>query len=189
MTEDQRLVLKIVASLLAYPGSSQYWDRLEELKPLAMELNPALGSACAALSAVDPLALQQIYVSAFDFDGHGSLYMTAHELGDSRSRGSALIDLGSLYQQAGFEVPDDSLADFLPLLLELFAVAPEVADDVTLGRIAMVARQIAEKIGPDHPYRPLFDIIPDAVSHPIEVVVPTVEENPDLTDLPFPVEY
>ena len=54
------------------------------------------------LKRIDPLfemsekELQELYVETFDYKEKTNLYLTAHELGDSRKRGAALIKLQKL---------------------------------------------------------------------------------------------
>ncbi|MCL5115859.1 MAG: nitrate reductase molybdenum cofactor assembly chaperone [Firmicutes bacterium] len=188
MRDQERLVLKLVAGLLDYPGHPAFWMRLREHASLAEEADARLGAVSKALQRVVPIELEKLYVAAFDFDPKGSLYVTAHELGDSRDRGQALIELTELCQKAGYDVPDDQLADYLPLLLELMAVYPDSVASLA-ERVSSMAGRIAEHLGPDHLYRPLFDLIQETLGRPNAADVPSVEEHPDLVDLPYPIEY
>lgn len=189
MTDEKRLVLKIISGLLDYPGHPGFWTRVQERALLAEELDTRLGAMSKAVQQIGSIELEKLYVAAFDFDVKGSLYVTAHEMGDSRDRGQALIELTELYRQAGYEVPDDQLADFLPMMLELAAVHPEMITPPLIERMALVAGQIGENLGPDHIYSPVFDAMQDALGRHDATVVPSVEENPDLVDLPYPIEY
>ena len=69
---------------------------------------------------------EQRYVADFDLCGSTSLHLTYHRFGDSRERGRALIALKRLLREAGWELQRWELPDYLPLLLELAAVDPEV---------------------------------------------------------------
>lgn len=188
MTDEQRLTLKIVSGLLDYPGKALFWPRLQERAPLAQELDPRLGIAMAMMVGMDSWALEKLYVATFDFDAQRSLYLTAHEMGDSRERGQALIELTDLYRQSGCEVPDDELPDFLPLLLEWMAVYAESVTPQLTERVAQVCWQVAQHLSSEHVYRPLFDAIGDTLGVPKSSPAATVEEHPDLVDLPYPVE-
>ncbi|MEJ1715085.1 hypothetical protein SMA37_26085, partial [Escherichia coli] len=70
------------------------------------------------LEALEPLytlslqALREAYVTTFDWTESTGLYLTAHELGDSRDRGAALILLQHIIADAGFELTDGELADY-----------------------------------------------------------------------------
>jgi nitrate reductase delta subunit len=66
------------------------------------------------------------YVADFDLCGPTSLNLTYHRFGDSRRRGRALIALKRLLREAGWELAHWELPDYLPLLLELAAVDPDV---------------------------------------------------------------
>ncbi len=189
MTDEKRLVLKIASGLLDYPGQAAFWHRMAERESLAAELDVRLGAIIEAFRQVGPLELEKLYVQAFDFDAKSSLYVTAHELGDSRDRGQALIELTELYRRAGYEVPDDQLADFLPMMLELAAVHPDMMTPPLTERMTQVAKQIAEHLGQGHAYRSLFEVIQDALGLRMTVASPSVDENPDLADLPYPIEY
>ena len=114
--------------------------------------------------------------------------MTAHELADSRDRGEALIELTNLYHEAGYEVPDDQLADYLPLLLELTAVRPDLVPQAVTERIGRVAYNIAQFLDDEHPYQSIFMVLYKTLGVSGEGRM-TAEERPDLADLPYPMEY
>lgn len=188
MTDDTRVVLKLVAGMLDYPGSEKFFKRLSEWIEVAEETDSELALAMRRLGDQDRIALEKLYVETFDFDSKAALYVTAHELGDSRDRGEALVELTNLYHEAGYEVPDDQLADYLPLLLELLVMRPELVPQTIVERVAMVTDNVAHHLDGAHPYRPLFVIANRALggsSNPR----PTVEERPDLADLPYPIDY
>jgi nitrate reductase delta subunit len=69
--------------------------------------------------------LERAYVETFDFSKRGGLYLTYHLHGDRRQRGVALLRLKQAYAAAGFEMESSELPDFLPLMLEFAALAPE----------------------------------------------------------------
>ncbi len=188
MTEEQRLTLKMVSGLLEYPGHTLFRPHLQERAALANSLDARIEAVMATMVGMDPWALEKLYVASFDFDAQRSLYLTAHEMGDSRDRGQALIELTDLYRQSGCEVPDDELADFLPLLLEWMAVYSESVTAPLAERVAQVCTQIAQHLNADHLYRPLFEAIVDTLGVPESTPTASVEEHPDLVDLPYPVE-
>jgi nitrate reductase delta subunit len=80
--------------------------------------------------AVRPLGeLERTYVDAFDFTKQCSLHLTYHVHGDRRQRGLAMLELKAAYRAAGFEPPAEELPDYLPLMLEFAAIAPDGAGD------------------------------------------------------------
>jgi nitrate reductase delta subunit len=64
-------------------------------------------------------------VETFDLRRRTSLYLTYYLHGDTRKRGMALLRLRRLYSAAGLGVATDELPDYLPLMLEFAALAPD----------------------------------------------------------------
>ncbi len=188
MRNDARLALKLASGLLEYPGHPAFWPRLVERGSLADAIDRRLGTVFGAMEQEGLAALEALYVDTFDFDPKASLYITAHELPDSRERGRALIELGALYRNAGYEVPADELPDYLPVVLELIAIRPDAVPPPILDRVARVAGQLVDHLGPTHLYGSLFQVIGDCLGSSAEVP-PVLEERPDLVDLPYPIDY
>lgn len=69
--------------------------------------------------------VQQRYVETFDLQRRSSLYLTFYTEGDTRKRGQALLRLKHVYRAAGLEMEGPELPDFLPLMLEFAAIAPD----------------------------------------------------------------
>lgn len=69
-----------------------------------------------------PVALRAAYVELFDFRRRCCLHLTYYTCGDTRRRGEALVTFSAAYKQAGLEVVDGELPDFLPAVLDLAAV-------------------------------------------------------------------
>jgi nitrate reductase delta subunit len=92
----------------------------------------SLGRFLAHLLATDPLALAQAYVETFDLRRRSSLYLGWYLHGDTRKRGLALLRLKRLYAAAGLELAADELPDYLPLVLEFAALAPDGAGETVL---------------------------------------------------------
>jgi nitrate reductase molybdenum cofactor assembly chaperone NarJ/NarW len=73
----------------------------------------------------DDLELQEDFVRTFDFDRRASLHLTYHTFGDRRQRGLELVKLKRRYAEAGLELRDAELPDYLPVMLEFAALDPE----------------------------------------------------------------
>lgn len=93
---------------------------------------PGDGPAAAAIARFleetrdVPLAeLRRHYVDTFDFDRRTNLYLTYHVFGDQRRRGIELVRLKLRFREAGLELADGELPDYLPVLLEFAELAPE----------------------------------------------------------------
>ena len=121
--------LKLVSLLLQYP-SEELWAARDELRAeLEMLQGGRRREALARfLDAVEGLALadaQRRYVETFDFSRRNSLYLTYHRWGDLRQRGIALLALKQRYADAGLELANGELPDYLPVVLEFAALSPE----------------------------------------------------------------
>ena len=206
--EVRRAVFVAAARLLAYPDRP-LWALLPEIEAYLHGL-PAGGPLAALvtvaerLSKSDPAELEARYVATFDFNESTALYLTAHELGDSRHRGQALVELRSLLRAAGFEEATEELPDYLPLLLEFLAHAPAVlvapkgpADaplplDALGQRLAAVCERIAAHLDVDNPYRDVFvalrEVLPAPAESNRERRFPQ-REQADTGEMPYPLRY
>jgi len=194
---SRRAALKAAAYLLGYPDQA-FWQLLPEVEAYLndrRDAEPAVAMvrAATAMRALGPRTLATLYVTTFDFSEPTALYLTAHELGDSRRRGSALLALLNMLRAAGFEPIEAELPDYLPLLLEFLASAPaDVATDELERRLAAVCAQIHSKLAEDHPYKGIFTallaILHDAEQVAQEPQFPAREEA-DTGELPYPLRY
>jgi nitrate reductase delta subunit len=81
-----------------------------------------------------PLAgRQRRYVETFDLDRRTSLHLTYYLHGDTRKRGLALLRLKRLYAAAGLPLATGELPDYLPLVLEFAALAPDGHGETVLA--------------------------------------------------------
>ena len=133
--------LKVLSVLLSYPAPpmaeavraigpddlAQFGRRREEL-----------GGLVARYRSATPGELQRAYVESFDFQKRSSLHLTYHVHGDRRQRGLALLRLKQAYGAAGLELAATELPDYLPLMLEFAAIAPEPA-----GRELLAEQRVA----------------------------------------------
>jgi nitrate reductase delta subunit len=65
------------------------------------------------------------YVATFDLHKRTGLYLTYYLFGDRRQRGMAFLRLKRLYEAAGWDLSTKELPDYLPLMLEFAALAPD----------------------------------------------------------------
>lgn len=189
MTDDERLRLKAAAGLLDYPDHAPFWPRLTERRGLLGDLDPVLATLADTWTHLGAARLAAVYVETFDFNPKAALYLTIHELGNSPRRGGVLVQLAALYRQEGFEPPRGELADYLPALLELAALASDPVADGLKTRVAEAAAQIEQALDASHPYRPLFGLIRAVGGLPPTERPPLAEEGSDVANLPYPLEY
>ncbi|OMC47842.1 nitrate reductase molybdenum cofactor assembly chaperone [Mycobacterium sp. IS-2888] len=122
---DRRLSWRIAALLLDYP-SDQTLAMTDELATAATQLPAALRTPILEFlrqefGGADPMWLAARYVETFDMRRRASLHLTYYAYGDTRKRGMALLRFKHAYRQAGMQLGDDELPDYLPLVLEFAA--------------------------------------------------------------------
>lgn len=159
-------IFKVFAVLLTYPERS-WLEALDELEALLREEQPANGKADVRLSelfgylrSTPLLALQENYVATFDQRTAHSLHLFEHIHGESRDRGSALVNLVEEYRRHGLEVRAPELPDYLPLFLEFLSLRPEREAWQLLGEAVNVLALLGERLVREaSPYAALFDVL------------------------------
>jgi nitrate reductase delta subunit len=120
---------KLISVLLRYPDAALVQAREEIVTAIAALPDSSARRSLAAfreyLERGDAVALAQTYVETFDLRRRTSLYLTYYLHGDTRKRGMALLRLRRLYKAAGLEPATGELPDYLPLMLEFAALAPD----------------------------------------------------------------
>jgi nitrate reductase delta subunit len=156
--------LKLVSVLLQYPSAavSESVAGLDpaELAPLRGRQRQCLATFLDWYRSRSLGELQRAYVEAFDFAKQRSLHLTYHLHGDSRQRGLALLRLKEAYAAAGLEGDAAELPDFLPLMLEFCALAPEPVGRELLDRHRPAIELIRDSL---HRERSPFGVLLDAV--------------------------
>jgi nitrate reductase delta subunit len=155
---------QLLSILLRYPderlaaGRDELAAAVQEL-PRSPEKEP-LQRFAAYLTAHSQVALAQAYVETFDLRRRTSLYLTYYAHGDTRKRGMALLRLKRLYAAAGLELTGGELPDYLPLVLEFAALAPDGAGEQLLREhrpaLELVRRGLRES---ESPYADLLDAV------------------------------
>lgn len=155
--------LKLASLLLQYPS-----EALREAAAAASgcEITPArerqareLRGFCGWYASRPVGELQRLYVDAFDFSKRCSLHLTYHVQGDRRQRGLAMLGLKEAYRNAGFEPPGDELPDFLPLMLEFAALAPEQGAALLEDNRVAIELVRAGLRRESSPFAPLLDVV------------------------------
>ncbi|MCC7428507.1 MAG: nitrate reductase molybdenum cofactor assembly chaperone [Alphaproteobacteria bacterium] len=126
-----RTTAKILSALLSYP-TEELRSALPELldalcADAALPAATARGVArlIAALEAGDLLDRQEEYVRLFDRTRSLALNLFEHVHGDGRDRGPAMVSLRQIYDRNGAMLAQAELPDYLPIMLEFAALAPE----------------------------------------------------------------
>lgn len=133
---DRRLVWRIAALLLDYPGEKTL-AMLDDIDSAARDLPDSVRTLFTEflghLRTTEPMALAQQYVETFDMRRRASLHLTYYAHGDTRKRGMALLRFKHAYRHAGVELGDHELPDYLPVLLEFAATMDPVGGERLLG--------------------------------------------------------
>jgi len=199
----RRSIFVAAARLLAYPDRALS-TLLPEIETYLRELptsgpTTTLVTVAGRLREVGVTELEARYVATFDFNEPTALYLTAHELGDSRRRGQALIELRALLRAAGFEEATAELPDYLPLLLEFLGHAPAGAPldaldalDALERRLAAACERICTHMDADNLYRDIFVALREVFPEPAEPNPDqrfTQREQADTGEMPYPLRY
>lgn len=163
-SESKREVFYLASRLLQYPGP-EWHGALEELKTDAEMISdrfisgPILNFIKTTME-MNRLDLEETYVNTFDFKSRTNLYMTYYSLEEQRERGPALIKLKKKYADAGYNLAENELPDYLPVILEFACVAEEDAANEILCDYRSVIREIYEELlRVNNPYNEVFKAV------------------------------
>lgn len=118
------LMFRAFSALLSYP-TEEMRRALPEIAD-AIRSSPLVGpreredllELIVEIGQGDVFCAEERYVDLFDRGRALSLNLFEHLHGDSRDRGTAMVELKRLYAAAGFELSTRELPDFLPVVLE-----------------------------------------------------------------------
>lgn len=199
MITEKQAILIILARILDYPDHQFFSDRIS-LEACIDETITSPKQRKEVYKKIKPLFeipekdLKELYVETFDYKETTNLYLTAHEFGDSRKRGGALIKLQKLICESGFEYEGKQLADYIPMLLELLAVMPEDENSIQLSkRLAVAINRILNNLHSSNPYYQAIELLMEYVFEASELEEITFleyeYEQADLDELPYPLMY
>lgn len=140
--------LKALAGLLGYPTEAlvSHIDEVALVLLARPELDSvdreALEAFIAWIRETDLLDLEAAYVETFDRSKKVSLYLFEHVYGESRDRGTAMVELHEAYREQGLEIDCRELPDFLPLFLEFCAHLPEAEGRAWLEEVGTILQPI-----------------------------------------------
>jgi nitrate reductase delta subunit len=151
-----RRALRALAALLHYPDAQlraalpEIAEALAHEDALSRSRSAELVALARRIAAADPYDAEADYVDTFDRGRATSLQVFEHVHGDSRERGAALVDLRTMYEQAGLRLADGEMPDHLPVILQFASTQPERTAREFMGEVlhvlasifsALVARQ------------------------------------------------
>jgi len=182
---------KVLSLLLMYP-ETDWLDALPEMEAaLAVEADfngdarARLTPLIALLRQSDLIRLQENYVATFDRNPSHSLHLFEHIHGESRDRGSAMIDLLQEYWKYDFDASAAELPDYVPLFLEFLSLLPADEALALLGDAVHVLAAIGRKLDANgSPYAAAFQVL-ESIS-PVaaqELVEPPVRDMDEAMEL------
>ncbi len=185
------LVFRAFSALLSYPTAGM-WAALPEIADV-IRTSPIVAprerrdllALITELGRFSLIEAEERYVDLFDRGRALSLHLFEHLHGESRDRGTAMVELKQLYEQAGFELSARELPDYLPVVLEYLSCreiteARAMLEDcaeilTTIGRSLLARRS--------HYAAVLQALIVLAGESPIDAAkVPPVKERTDALD-------
>jgi len=119
-------ILGIIGRLLDYPDESLYEHQHEvcqliQTAKLASPLEESLLAFVDGQLAKDLMDWQGEYDGLFERGRSLGLWLFEHVHGESRDRGQAMVDLVTVYREAGLEIAKHELPDYIPLFLEFLS--------------------------------------------------------------------
>lgn len=191
---------KLISLMLSYPDHPDFAELMSEVRDWAEELGAtSLAVVANRITSTNVDDLVAEYVQRFDFQSKTCLYLTAHELGDSRKRGLALVALRRMLADAGLfeaslvEGDESELPDYLPLLFEFLAAKPADFDASDLEkRLSRVCQVIYEALPDGSVYQ---SVMGEALQRLPDTTLPSGgflfagHEKADLEELPYPLLY
>jgi nitrate reductase delta subunit len=182
---------KVISILLTYP-ESDWLAALPELEgALASEADfngdaaARMAPLFAQLRETKLIALQESYVATFDRNPSHSLHLFEHIHGESRDRGSAMIDLLNEYWKYDFDASASELPDYVPLFLEFLSLLPTEEALALLGDAVHVLATIGRKLDANgSPFATAFQVL-EALS-PVaaqELVEPPVRDMDEAMEM------
>ena len=160
---------RLLSVLFQYPDAELLAAR-EELELAATGSTP-IGRFLGWQRRTPVGNLQEAYVRTFDFDRRASLYLTYHTHGDRRERGLRLVALKRRFSEAGFPLGGNELPDYLPVLLEFAALAPEQGEAL-LNELRAPLELVRSRLHDvESPYADLLDALVTDLPKPTKAQV------------------
>lgn len=186
-TPSLRLSLRALARLLAYPDEALRAQMPALIEVLQAErVLPAprlveLDALARHLIALDAYEAQAQYVDTFDRGRRTSLYLFEHIHGDSRERGSALVNLTQTYELAGLNLRQGELPDHLGVVLEFASTQPAAVAREFLGEMAHVLNALFTALHErGNPYASVIAAVLEVAGHKAQAVA--IAPEPDMDE-------
>lgn len=119
-------ILGVISGLLDYPSEHIFESESEildiiEASDLESGLKVKLEEFVETQLSKDIMDWQAEYDGLFERGRSLGLWLFEHVHGESRDRGQAMVDLVQIYREAGLEISQHELPDYIPLFLEFLS--------------------------------------------------------------------
>jgi nitrate reductase molybdenum cofactor assembly chaperone NarJ/NarW len=178
---------RVLSALLSYPTEELIAAapglpavlNAEKLVPAAYR--SAVEALIEEIAAGDLYDLQERYGLLFDRSKTLALHLFEHVHGESRDRGQAMVDLRTMYENAGLIIDANELPDYVPLFLEFLSTRPLPEASDLLGQTAHIFAALAERLGRrQSAYKAVFDaLVAIAAEAPRREIVDELLRAPD----------
>jgi len=123
-------ILSVISRLIDYPdeqilANEQAMINVIEEAGLEPSLEEKLIDFLENNLSKELMEWQSEYDGLFERGRSLGLWLFEHVHGESRDRGQAMVDLVNVYRQAGLEISQHELPDYIPLFLEFLATQGE----------------------------------------------------------------
>lgn len=163
---------KVMAALLTYPEPEmvacldEMTGLLDEEAVLPEAERRAVRGFAERMKDSDLMDAQAEYTALFDQSRSLSLHLFEHVHGESRDRGSAMVDLLQLYRSHGFDLAVPELPDYLPVFLEFLSTRPAGEARTLLGEAVDVIGLIRSRLERrEASYGPVFQALEALAPH------------------------
>jgi len=149
---EELITLRALGALLTYPQPEliaalpEIGAVLEGSRLLPPVERDRLAALIAEMQRTDGIDLEGRYVELFDRGRATSLHLFEHVHGESRDRGTAMVELKQIYANAGYDLRTNELPDYLPVVLEYLSCRNVVEAHSMLGDCAHILRNIGETL-------------------------------------------
>ena len=178
------------AALLDYPDDAlvDVLDSIEahlrERMRVPQAVRAGLDRFFAYVRERDLLTLQENYVALFDRGRATSLHLFEHVHGESRERGTAMVDLKQVYARAGLQLRGGELPDYLPALLEFMSLRPREEGREMLQDCAHILCSVGDALhARDSRYAAIFAALLSLAGEPGLTRAKPIEPGPADEDL------
>mgnify|MGYP000364856143 FL=1 len=130
MAEANMDILNVLSCLIDYPREGVISNKGElegviKNAGLQAPLETNLLAFVDTHTSKELLEWQSEYDALFERGRSLALWLFEHVHGESRDRGQAMVDLTALYREAGLELSQHELPDYIPLFLEFLSTQGE----------------------------------------------------------------